>query len=85
MTGAVLNVMKLAAGQSIAVYGAGEVGLAGLMAARIAGCDPIIAVDRLPDRLALARDLGATHTLESRGAETLVEIPQRQRPGTVRR
>ena len=30
------------------------------MAARIAGCDPIIAVDRLPDRLALARDLGAT-------------------------
>jgi len=44
------------------------------MAARIAGCDPIIAVDRLPGRLALARELGATHTLESRGAETLAEI-----------
>jgi len=44
------------------------------MAARIAGCDPIIAVDRLPSRLALARELGATHTLESRGAETLAEI-----------
>jgi len=68
--GAVLNVMQPAAGQSIAVYGVGGVGLAGLMAARIAGCDPIIAVDRLPSRLAL----GATHTLESRGAETLAEI-----------
>ena len=72
--GAVLNVMEPAAGQSIAVYGVGGVGLAGLMAARIAGCDPIIAVDRLPSRLALARELGATHTLESRGAETLAEI-----------
>jgi aryl-alcohol dehydrogenase len=72
--GAVLNVMQPAAGQSIAVYGVGGVGLAGLMAARIAGCDPIIAVDRLPGRLALARELGATHTLESRGAETLAEI-----------
>src|SRR5262252_7007153 len=72
--GAVLNVMQPAAGQSIAVYGVGGVGLAGLMAARIAGCDPIIAVDRLPSRLALASELGATHTLESRGAETLTEI-----------
>jgi aryl-alcohol dehydrogenase len=53
---------------------AGGVGLAGLMAARIAGCDPIIAVDRLPSRLAFARELGATHALESRGAETLAEI-----------
>jgi aryl-alcohol dehydrogenase len=43
--GAVL--MQPAAEQS-AVYGVGGVGLAGLMAARIAGCDPIIAVDRLP-------------------------------------
>src|SRR5436190_2984376 len=71
--GAVLNVMKPAAGQSIAIYGVGGVGLAGLMAARVAGCDPIIAIDRLPERLALARELGATHTLES-STETLAEI-----------
>ena len=45
--GAVLNMMQPAAEQS-AVYGVDGVGLAGLMAARIAGCDPIIAVDRLP-------------------------------------
>jgi aryl-alcohol dehydrogenase len=76
--GAVLNVMQppgsSIAGRSIAIYGVGGVGLAGLMAAKIAGCDPIIAIDRLPARLALARELGATHTLESRGAETLAEI-----------
>src|SRR5204862_2915182 len=69
-----LNVMQPHQGQSIAIYGVGGVGLAGLMAAKVAGCDPIIAVDRLPDRLALARELGATHTLESKGAETLTEI-----------
>lgn len=76
--GAVLNVMQPPGasiqGQSIAIYGVGGVGLAGLMAARIAGCDPIIAIDRLPARLALARELGATHTLESKGPETLGDI-----------
>jgi len=72
--GAVLNVMQPRAGQAIAIYGVGGVGLAGLMAAKIAGCDPIIAVDRLPGRLALARELGAAHALESRGAETLAQI-----------
>jgi aryl-alcohol dehydrogenase len=72
--GAVLNVMQPHEGQSIAIYGVGGVGLAGLMAARIAGCDPIIAIDRLPERLALARELGATHTIESNGAATLAEI-----------
>jgi aryl-alcohol dehydrogenase len=72
--GAVLNVMQPEPGKSIAIYGVGGVGLAGLMAAKLAGCDPIIAVDRLPARLALARELGATHTLESKDSETLGEI-----------
>src|SRR6202047_239881 len=66
--GAGLNVMQPASGQSIAVYGVGGVGLAGLMAARIAGCDPIIAVDRLPSRLALARAPRAPHQAGRRGA-----------------
>jgi aryl-alcohol dehydrogenase len=72
--GAVLNVMRPQEGQSLVVLGVGGVGLAGLMAGRIAGCDPIIAIDRLPARLSLARELGATHALESRGAETLAQI-----------
>ena len=71
--GAVLNVMQPQAGQSFAVYGVGGVGLAGLMAAKIAGCGPIVAVDIHPRRLALARELGATHVLENGGslADTL--------------
>ena len=80
--GAVLNVMRPEPGRSIAIYGVGGVGLAGLMAAKIAGCDPIIAVDRLPARLALARELGATHVLESRGPETLAEIRKTTGGGT---
>ncbi|HMF23588.1 MAG TPA: NAD(P)-dependent alcohol dehydrogenase [Pseudolabrys sp.] len=61
--GAVLNVMKPRAGESFAVFGVGTVGLSGLMAAKIAGCDPIIAVDVHDHRLALARTLGATHSI----------------------
>jgi aryl-alcohol dehydrogenase len=61
--GAVLNVMKPRAGDSFVVFGVGAVGLSGLMAAKIAGCDPIIAVDVHAHRLALARELGATHTI----------------------
>jgi aryl-alcohol dehydrogenase len=61
--GAVLNVMKPRAGDSFAVFGVGAVGLSGVMAAKIAGCDPIIAVDVHEHRLALAHELGATHTI----------------------
>ncbi len=59
--GAVLNALRPAPGSSLAVFGAGAVGLAGLMAARIAGCATVIAVDFHESRLALARALGATH------------------------
>ena len=65
--GAVLNAMKPAAGESIAVFGVGAVGLSALMAAKIAGCDPIVAVDVHDWRLALARELGATHTINHNG------------------
>ena len=61
--GAVLNVMKPQPGESFAVFGVGAVGLSALMAAKIAGCDPIVAVDVHDWRLALAGDLGATHTI----------------------
>ena len=64
--GAVFNVMQPKPGDSFAVFGVGAVGLSALMAARIAGCDPIIAVDVHPHRLALARELGATHAIDHR-------------------
>jgi aryl-alcohol dehydrogenase len=70
--GAVLNTMRPQAGDAFAVFGVGAVGLAGLMAARIAGCDPIIAVDVHAHRLALARELGATHAIDHGGRSEVV-------------
>ncbi|BBC72085.1 geraniol dehydrogenase [Altererythrobacter sp. B11] len=64
--GAVLRAMKVRAGLPIAVFGAGTVGIAAIMAAKIAGADPIIAVDVHESRLALARELGATHSFNAR-------------------
>ena len=71
--GAVLNVMKPRPGDSFVVFGVGAVGLSGLLAAKIAGCDPIIAVDVHGHRLALARELGASHTIDHAGRTDIVE------------
>ena len=57
--GAVLNTLQLKGGQSVAVFGAGAVGLSAVMAAKAVGAGPIIAVDLRDERLALAKDLGA--------------------------
>jgi aryl-alcohol dehydrogenase len=70
--GAVLNAMQPRQGEAFAVFGVGAVGLSGLMAAKIAGCDPIIAVDIHAHRLALARELGATHALDHTGGSDIV-------------
>jgi aryl-alcohol dehydrogenase len=65
--GAVLNSMRPQPGDAFAVFGVGAVGLSGLMAAKIAGCAPIIAIDIHEQRLALARELGATHAITQTG------------------
>ncbi|WP_126173583.1 NAD(P)-dependent alcohol dehydrogenase [Altericroceibacterium xinjiangense] len=64
--GAVLRSMKVRAGMPIAVFGAGTVGMAAIMAAKIAEANPIIAVDVNDERLALAKELGATHAFNGR-------------------
>ena len=62
-TGAVLNTAKVRAGQSVAVFGLGGVGLAAVMGARVAGATPIIAVDPVEAKRQVALELGATHAL----------------------
>lgn len=80
--GAVLNVMKPRPGDSFAVFGVGSVGLSAMMAAKIAGCDPIIAVDVHAHRLALARELGATHIIDHTNRnEVVAEIRRVTGPG----
>lgn len=64
--GTVSNELMPRHGQSLAVFGAGTVGLAALMAARIAGASPIVAVDKVPSRLQLALELGADFVINSR-------------------
>lgn len=82
--GAVLNVLKPAAGDSFAVFGVGAVGLSALMAAKIAGCDPIVAVDIHDHRLELARDLGATHTINHRACADVIGEIRKLTSGGVR-
>lgn len=70
--GSVLNVLQPEAGESIAIFGCGGVGLAALMAAKAVGCDPIIAIDLNPGRLEMAKELGATHTFNPTDHHDLV-------------
>jgi S-(hydroxymethyl)glutathione dehydrogenase / alcohol dehydrogenase len=61
--GAVLKTAGVAAGESVVVVGLGGVGLSAIMGAVIAGASPIVAVDRVPAKLAVAREVGATHAV----------------------
>ena len=64
-TGAVMNTADIRPGQSVAVFGLGGVGLAALMGAKACDAGTIIAVDLLESKLEMARNLGATHTVNA--------------------
>lgn len=72
--GAVVNAAKVGVGDSVAVFGLGGVGLAALLGAVVAGASTIIGIDTVPAKLALARELGATHVVEAGGEETVEQI-----------
>ena len=72
--GSVINALKATPGSSIAVFGAGAVGLSAVLGAVVCGCTKIIAVDIVPERLALAKSLGATHAINSKEANPVEEI-----------
>jgi aryl-alcohol dehydrogenase len=82
--GAVLNVMQPRSGDSLAIFGVGAVGLCALMAAKIAGCDPIIVVDVHAHRLALARELGASNVIDHNGRDKVIGDVRAVAPGGVR-
>lgn len=72
--GAVLNTLHPEAGSSIAIFGVGSVGLAALLGAVVAECSTIIAVDIADSRLEKARDLGATHVVNSSSTDAAEAI-----------
>src|SRR5262249_22621572 len=63
--GAVTRCAEVEAGASVVVIGCGGVGLNVIQGARLAGARPIIACDLLDNKLAFARDFGATHPLNA--------------------
>ncbi len=63
--GAVVNTAKVRAGESVAVVGLGGVGLSALMGAAACGAARVIAIDLSEEKLAAARDLGATDTFNA--------------------
>ena len=72
--GAVINSLKVQAGDSLAIFGAGAVGLSALLAAVVSGCATRICVDLNEQRLALAKELGATHVLNPTEVDVVAEI-----------
>ncbi len=61
--GAVLNTAKVTPGSSVVVFGVGGVGVSAIQGARVAGAADIVAVDRNPAKLAVARSFGATEAV----------------------
>lgn len=72
--GTVLNYLKPSFGDSIVIFGTGAVGLAAMMAAKIIGANHIIAVDIHDNRLALAKELGATEVINSKDEDAVDAI-----------
>jgi S-(hydroxymethyl)glutathione dehydrogenase/alcohol dehydrogenase len=87
--GAVVNSARVRPGESVAIIGCGGVGLAAVQGAAMSGASPLIAVDRVAVKLDLARQCGATETIdasttdavgavreltEGRGADHAIEV-----------
>jgi S-(hydroxymethyl)glutathione dehydrogenase/alcohol dehydrogenase len=70
--GVINNDAKVKIGESVAVYGAGGVGLNIVQFAAVAGAYPIIAIDLLDNKLEMAKALGATHVIN---AATTADVP----------
>ncbi|MFN3929381.1 MAG: zinc-binding dehydrogenase, partial [Thermoflexus sp.] len=72
--GAVVNTARVEPGAAVAVFGLGGVGLSVVMGARLAGAYPIVAVDLLPSKLELARQLGATHVVNAKDTDPVEAV-----------
>ncbi len=72
--GAVVNGAKVRPGESVAVFGAGGVGLNAVQGAALVGAEPIIAVDLMQGKLEMARKFGATHIVNSSDEDPVERI-----------
>lgn len=72
--GAVLDVLRVRPGSSVAIFGTGSVGLCAIMAARLCGATTIVAVNRRASRLELAAEFGATHLVSPQHTDPVEAI-----------
>jgi len=72
--GAAINTAKVTPGSTVAVWGAGGVGLAVIQGARIAGARQIIVVDKFEQKIALAKKLGATHGVNASSGDPVEAV-----------
>jgi S-(hydroxymethyl)mycothiol dehydrogenase len=72
--GAALWATPVREGSSVAVIGCGGVGLAAIQGARLAGAARIVAVDVVPEKLALALELGATDAVDGSGGDAVAQV-----------
>ena len=75
--GAVFNTAKVEPGTAVMVIGTGGVGLNVIQGAAIAGANPIVAVDVAETKLALAKQFGATHTINAATEENVVKAAKK--------
>ncbi len=80
--GSVMNSLKVYKDASIVIFGAGSVGLSAVMAAKVQEAKTIIAVDVKDERLNLAKELGATHTINPSKEKSLEKIKDYSNGGT---
>lgn len=74
--GAAINALKVTPASSFVTWGAGAVGLSAVLAAKVCGASIIIAVDIVESRLALAKELGATHVINSKTQDPVSAIKE---------
>ncbi|MGI3168373.1 zinc-binding dehydrogenase [Pseudooceanicola sp. C21-150M6] len=79
--GAVLNTARIQAGETVAIFGLGGVGLCGVMGAVSSGAETIIAVDLTEAKRQKALDLGATHAFDAADPELAVKVADLTRGG----
>jgi alcohol dehydrogenase len=71
--GAAINSAEITPDDSVAIFGLGGVGLAALLGAVLRGAGTVVAIDLVPEKLELARELGATHAVAA-GDEAVAEV-----------
>ena len=74
--GAVVNTARLQPGQNAAVIGLGGVGLSSVLGAIASGARQVVAIDLSDDKLGLARQLGASHTINARDPDAAEQVKE---------